>query len=100
MNVKELKKIIKESLREVIKEELGSIGTINESQVNNIGFNSDHVDLLAYRKKLAKNMGFDEYDQPKSNKSTSSGNPYLDILAQTAAEMKPSDFAQMRQNFD
>jgi hypothetical protein len=35
--------------------------------------------------------------QPTSPKVQSTGNPYLDIIAETAATMTPQELAQMRQ---
>ena len=103
MKVDVFKKLIKESVREVLREELSSLQPQQPIQENrNVAFTSQDVDMVAYRKNLANMMGLEfpphqqqAYQAPKVQ---STGNPYLDIIAQTAATMTPQEKAQMRQN--
>ena len=99
MKVDVFKKLIKESVREVLREELSQIQPKPIQENRTVGFTSQDVDMVAYRKNLASSMGLEmPYSQPQKPQST--GNPYLDIIAETAATMTPQDMAQMRQNFD
>ncbi len=99
MKVDVFKKLIKESVREVLREELSSLQLNQPIQENRtIGFSSQDVDMVAYRQNLAKSMGLEFPSQPQAPKVQSTGNPYLDIIAQTAATMTPQEKAQMRQN--
>jgi len=104
MKVDVFKKLIKESVREVLREELSSLQTQQPIQENRtVNFTSQDVDMVAYRKNLANMMGL---QAPPTNNGyqqnipqiQSSGNPFLDIIAQTAGEMSPAERAQMRQN--
>jgi hypothetical protein len=107
MKVDVFKKLIKESVREVLREELSSLQVQQPIQENKtVSFTSQDVDMVAYRKNLANMMGLQApsmqsngYQSPIS-KSPSTGNPYLDIIAETAATMTPQEMAQMRQNFE
>jgi hypothetical protein len=103
MKVDVFKKLIKESVREVLREELANLQPqpIQENKV--VSFTSQDVDMVAYRKNLANMMGLQApsmqstgYQSPVS-KTSSTGNPYLDIIAETAATMTPQEMAQMRQ---
>ena len=104
MKVDVFKKLIKESVREVLREELASLQVQQPIQENRtMNFTSQDIDMVAYRQNLARTMGLEmppqqSTYQPPKIKST--GNPYLDIIAQTAATMTPQDLAQMRQNYD
>ncbi len=102
MKVDVFKKLIKESVREVLREELASLQVQQPIQENrSIGFTSQDVDMVAYRKNLANMMGLEMPHQQQAYKAPqiqSTGNPYLDIIAQTAATMTPQEKAQMRQN--
>jgi hypothetical protein len=96
MKIDVFKKLIKESVREALREELSSFSSQQPIQENKtMSFNSQDIDMFAYRKNLTNMMGL-ETPQPQQTKST--GNPYLDIIAQTAATMTPQEKAQMRQN--
>jgi hypothetical protein len=96
MKIDVFKKLIKESVREVLREELSSLNLQQPIQENKtISFNSQDVDTFAYRKNLANMMGL---EIPESQQTKSTGNPYLDVIAQTAATMTPQEKAQMRQN--
>jgi hypothetical protein len=55
--------------------------------------------MVAYRQNLAANMGLASPSQPiyAKPKVQSTGNPYLDIIAETASTMTPQDLAAMRQ---
>jgi hypothetical protein len=96
MKIDVFKKLIKESVREVLREELSSFTPQQPIQENKtMSFNSQDVDMFAYRKNLANMMGL---EVPESKQIKSTGNPYLDVIAQTAATMTPQEKAQMRQN--
>jgi hypothetical protein len=96
MKIDVFKKLIKESVREVLREELSSLIPQQPIQENKtMSFNSQDVDMFAYRKNLASMMGL---ETPESQQIKSTGNPYLDVIAQTAATMTPQEKAQMRQN--
>jgi hypothetical protein len=96
MKIDVFKKLIKESVREVLREELSSLTPQQPIQENKtMSFNSQDVDMFAYRKNLSNMMGL---EVPESKQIKSTGNPYLDVIAQTAATMTPQEKAQMRQN--
>lgn len=95
MKVDVLKKLIKESVREVIREELSQMQSTPIQENRTMGFTSNDVDMFAYRQNLANSMGLTPPNQPSPSKT---GNPYLDIIAQTANEMSPQEKAQMRRN--
>jgi hypothetical protein len=107
MKVDVFKKLIKESVREVLREELSSLHIQNSIQENRtVSFNSQDVDMVAYRQNLAKMMGLEtpivqhngyQQNQPQIK---STGNPYLDILAETAATVSPMELAQMGRHYD
>jgi hypothetical protein len=98
MKIDVFKKLIKESVREVLREELSSFTQQQPIQENKtISFNSQDVDMFAYRKNLANMMGL---ETPQSQQIKSTGNPYLDIIAETAATMSPQEKAQMRQTYE
>ena len=96
MKIDVFKKLIKESVREVLREELSSLTPQQPIQENKtMSFNSQDIDMFTYRKNLANMMGL---EIPESKQIKSTGNPYLDVIAQTAATMTPQEKAQMRQN--
>jgi hypothetical protein len=104
MKVDVFKKLIKESVREVLREELSSLQVQQPIQENKtVSFTSQDIDMVAYRKNLANMMGLQAPSmqsngyQPPVSKAPSTGNPYLDIIAETAATMTPQELAQMRQ---
>ncbi len=102
MKVDVFKKLIKESVREVLREELSALQSQPIQENRTMSFTSQDVDMTAYRKNLANMMGLQAPPmhngyQPTSPKVQSTGNPYLDIIAETAATMTPQELAQMRQ---
>ena len=106
MKVDIFKKLIKESVREVLREELSQIKSTPIQENRTMNFTTQDVDMVAYRQNLAKMMGLEtpsmQYNgyQQASPKIQSTGNPYLDIIAETAATMTPQEMAQMRQTYD
>jgi hypothetical protein len=103
MKVDVFKKLIKECIREVLREEISQIKPNPIQENRTMNFTTQDVDMVAYRQNLANmmrletpNMQHNGYQQT-SPKIQSSGNPYLDILAETAATMTPQDIASMRQ---
>jgi hypothetical protein len=64
-----------------------------------VSFTTQDVDMVAYRQNLASSMGLTSSPQPShiKTKTQPTGNPYLDIIAETAANMTPQDLAAMRQ---
>ncbi len=98
MKVDVFKKLIKEAVREVLREELSQVKPTPIQENKTMSFTTQDVDMVAYRQNLAASMGLTplSYQQSKSQ-STSTGNPYLDIIAETAANMTPQDLAAMRQ---
>jgi ABC-type metal ion transport system substrate-binding protein len=99
MKVDVFKKLIKEAVREVLREELSQIQTTPIKESRTMSFTTQDVDMVAYRQNLASSMGLTPLSQPIYSKpqSSSTGNPYLDIIAETAANMTPQDLAAMRQ---
>jgi 7,8-dihydro-6-hydroxymethylpterin-pyrophosphokinase len=99
MKVDVFKKLIKESVREVLREELSQIKNYPIQENRNMNFTTQDVDMVAYRQNLAASMGLTLPSQTINSKpsSPSTGNPYLDIIAETAATMTPQEIAQMRQ---
>jgi hypothetical protein len=92
------KKLIKEAVREVLKEELSQIQLSPIQENRTVSFTSQDVDMVAYRQNLAKSMGLTPPNNQPTVKST--GNPYLDILAETAATVSPMELAQMGRHYD
>jgi len=98
MKVDVFKKLIKESVREVLREELSQIQSSPIQENRAMSFTTQDVDMVAYRNNLANMMGLQAPSMQSSiSKSPSTGNPYLDIIAETAATMTPQELAQMRQ---
>jgi hypothetical protein len=64
-----------------------------------MSFTTQDVDMVAYRQNLANSMGLTTPSQSPFSKppTQSTGNPYLDIIAETASTMTPQDLAAMRQ---
>lgn len=102
MKVDVFKKLIKEAVREVLREELSQIKPTPIQENRTMSFATQDVDMVSYRQNLASSMGLTPPSQPVYSKpqSSSTGNPYLDIIAETAANMTPQDMAQMRQTYD
>jgi hypothetical protein len=99
MKVDVFKKLIKEAVREVLREELSQIQPTPIQENRTMSFTTQDVDMVAYRQNLAASMGLNPPSQPMYSKpqGASTGNPYLDIIAETAATMTPQEMAQMRQ---
>jgi uncharacterized protein YaaR (DUF327 family) len=100
MKVSNFKKIIKECVREVLREE---ITNISKSEINeNIHFTSNQVNnsnkthLASLFNSLPKIGGNLEFTQSPTE---STGNIYLDMIKETAANMTPQEMAQMRQQY-
>jgi hypothetical protein len=96
MKVDVFKKLIKEAVREVLREELLQINPTPIQENRTMSFTTQDVDMVAYRQNLAASMGLTTPSQPNS-KVQSTGNPYLDIIAETASTMTSQDLAAMRQ---
>ena len=99
MKVDVFKKLIKEAVREVLREELSQVQSTPIQENRTMSFTTQDVDMVAYRQNLAASMGLTPQSQPINSKSpvSKTGNPYLDIIAETAANMTPQDMAAMRQ---
>ena len=96
MKVDVFKKLIKEAVREVLREELSQVKPTPIQENRTMSFTTQDVDMVAYRQNLAASMGLTTPLQPNS-KVQSTGNPYLDIIAETASTMTSQDLAAMRQ---
>ena len=94
MKVDVFKKLIKEAVREVLREELSQIKPTPIQENKTMSFTTQDVDMVAYRQNLAASMGL---TPPLPPKAQSTGNPYLDIIAETASTMTSQDLAAMRQ---
>jgi hypothetical protein len=94
MKVDVFKKLIKEAVREVLREELSQVNPTPIQENRTMSFTTQDIDMVAYRQNLAANMGL---ITPPQSKAQSTGNPYLDIIAETASSMTPQDLAAMRQ---
>jgi len=99
MKVDVFKKLIKEAVREVLREELSQVNPTQIKENRTMSFTTQDVDMVAYRQNLASSMGLTPPSQPSHQKpqAPSTGNPYLDIIAETAANMTSQDLAAMRQ---
>jgi hypothetical protein len=99
MKVDVFKKLIKEAVREVLREELSQVKSTPIQENRTMSFTTQDVDMVAYRQNLASSMGLISSPQPSHIKTITqpTGNPYLDIIAETAANMTPQDLAAMRQ---
>lgn len=98
MKVDVFKKLIKEAVREVLREELSQVKSTPIQENRTMSFTTQDVDMVAYRKNLSEIMGLQSpNDHLNNSKNKSTGNPYLDIIAETAANMTSQDLAAMRQ---
>jgi hypothetical protein len=95
MKVDVFKKLIKEAVREVLREELSQVNPTPIQENRTMSFTTQDVDMVAYRQNLASSMGLISPFPPKPQ---STGNPYLDIIAETASTMTSQDLAAMRQH--
>ena len=100
MKVDVFKKLIKECVREVLREEISQVKSSPIQENRNMTFTSQDVDMVAYRQNLANMMGLQIPNQSPQSSIKSTGNPYLDIIAETASTMTPQEMAQMRQSFE
>lgn len=105
MKTQELKNLIKEAVREVLKEELANIGKqkIQESLTANeewptINLTTKNVNPAAFRQSLMDQMGIQGAPQAKPVTPVQKQNVYQNMLAQVAAEMKqnPADLSNFR----
>jgi hypothetical protein len=99
MKVDVFKKLIKEAVREVLREELSQVKPTPIQENRTMSFTTQDVDMVAYRQNLAASIGLTTPHQQSYSKpqSPSTGNPYLDIIAETASTMTSQDLAAMRQ---
>ena len=101
MKVDVFKKLIKEAVREVLREEISQMSPTPIQENRTMNFTTQDVDMVAYRQNLTKMMGL---ETPSIQHGTPlvkpSGNPYLDILAETAATVSPMELAQMGRHYD
>ena len=99
MKVDVFKKLIKEAVREVLREELSQVKPTPIQENRTMSFTTQDVDMVAYRQNLAASIGLTTPHQQSYSKpqSPSTGNPYLDIIAETASTMTPQDLVAMRQ---
>jgi hypothetical protein len=99
MKVDVFKKLIKEAVREVLREELSQVKPTPIQENRTMSFTTQDVDMVAYRQNLAASMGLTSPQHSTHSKpqSSSTGNPYLDIIAETASTMTAQDLAAMRQ---
>jgi hypothetical protein len=99
MKVDVFKKLIKEAVREVLREELSQTNPTQIQENRTMSFTTQDVDMVAYRQNLAASMGLTPPSQQINSESKiiPSGNPYLDIIAETAANMTSQDLVAMRQ---
>ena len=100
MKVDVFKKIIKECIREVLREEISQIKPTPIQENRNMSFTTQDIDIVAYRQNLASMMGLQTPPTQTNSPIKSTGNPYLDIIAETAATMTPQEMAQMRQSYE
>jgi hypothetical protein len=97
MKVDVFKKLIKEAVREVLREEISQMKPTPIQENRTMNFTTQDVDMVAYKQNLAKMMGLETPSIQHNGPTKSTGNPYLDILAETASTMTPQDLAAMRQ---
>jgi hypothetical protein len=99
MKVDVFKKLIKEAVREVLREELSQTKPTQIQENRTMSFTTQDIDMVAYRQNLAASMGLTTPTQQSYSKpqAPSTGNPYLDIIAETASTMTSQDLAAMRQ---
>ena len=105
MKVDVFKKLIKEAVREVLREEISQMNPTPIQENRTMNFTTQDVDMVAYRQNLARMMGLEspiQYNESQQStpKIQSTGNPYLDILAETAATVSPTELAQMGRHYD
>jgi hypothetical protein len=101
MKVDVFKKLIKEAVREVLREEISQMSPTPIQENRTMNFTTQDVDMVAYRQNLTKMMGLETPPMQHNTPSVkSSGNPYLDILAETAATVSPMELAQMGRHYD
>ena len=95
METQKLKNLIKEAVREVLKEELANLGKqkIQESlsaseEWPTVSLSTKNVNPAAFRQSLMDQMGIQGAPQPKPVTPAQKQNAYQDMLAQVAAEMR------------
>jgi hypothetical protein len=105
METQKLKNLIKEAVREVLKEELANLGKqkIQESLGANeewptVSLTTKNVNPAAFRQSLMDQMGIQGAPQPKPTTFAEKQNVYQSMLDQVASEMRrnPSDISNFR----
>ena len=105
METQKLKNLIKEAVREVLKEELANLGKqkIQESlsateEWPTVNLTTKNVNPAAFRQSLMDQMGIQGAPQAKPVTPVQKQNAYQDMLAQVAAEMRqnPADLSNFR----
>jgi hypothetical protein len=105
MESQKLKNLIKEAVREVLKEELANLGKqkIQESLVATeewptVKFNTNNAVPSALRQSLMDQMGITPPPAPAPTTFAEKQNVYQNMLAQVASEMRqnPGDISNFR----
>jgi hypothetical protein len=105
METTKLKNLIKEAVREVLKEELANLGKqkIQESIASTeewptVNLTTNNVNPTAFRQSLMDQMGINNPQPVKPTTFAEKQNVYQNMLAQVANEMKqnPGDISNFR----
>ena len=105
MKTQELKTLIKEAVREVLKEELANLGKqkIQESLTANeewptVSLTTKNVNAANFRQSLMDQMGISSPQPAKPTTFAEKQNVYQNMLAQVASEMRqnPADLSNFR----
>ena len=105
METTKLKNLIKEAVREVLKEELANLGKqkIQESLTNNeewptVNLTTQNTNPATFRQSLMDQMGIQSPQPAKPTTFAEKQNVYQNMLAQVAAEMRqnPADISNFR----
>lgn len=105
METTKLKNLIKEAVREVLKEELANLGKqkIQESLTSGdewptVNLTTKNVNPAAFRQSLMDQMGISSPQPAKPQTFAEKQNVYQNMLAQVASEMKqnPADLNNFR----
>ena len=105
METTKLKNLIKEAVREVLKEELANLGKqkIQESlsateEWPTVNLTTKNVNPAAFRQSLMDQMGINAPQPAKPQTFAEKQNVYQNMLAQVASEMRqnPADLSNFR----